>query len=304
MRRRAGGLAAAAVFGLSCLLGCQSSGFFEASAFRSTKYPYTIRYADPEERALLSSDWVVENYYADGSGKPTTSKMGRQYQKDREIELASGHTTVRSFDVYDVLLVHRASDAVIWLRSIPLSPRQSGLNLRVAAEQYAEGLSGSGFYATDLGPRRVEAQTYASHMTSGRPVMVAGLEAYEATLEVANVDQLKLDPAGRAAMIRVVFVRTPFTTDPHSEGSEKLPVMWMIGYANNPTDFEAQSADFVRFLGLIDANGSHGFTVLPPVPPPVPPAPAPVPAPPTTTWSVPPPAPAASSAAPPAPPPP
>ena len=84
MRLRAGGLAAAAVLGLACLLGCQSSGFFEASAFRSAKFPYTIRYADPEERALLSSDWVVENYYADVSGKPTTSKTGRQYQKDRE----------------------------------------------------------------------------------------------------------------------------------------------------------------------------------------------------------------------------
>ena len=115
---------------------------------------------------------------------------------------------------------------------------------------------------------------------------------------MANVNQLKLDPAGRAAMIRVVFVRTPFTTDLRGDDSQKLPVMWMIGYANNPTDFEAQSPDFVRFLGLIDQNGSHGFTVLPPVPPPVPAAPAPVPAPPTTTWSVP--APATSSSAPPA----
>jgi hypothetical protein len=300
-------VAAAAVLGLSCLLGCQSSGIFAPTAFRSARYPYTIRYADPEERALLSSDWVVENFYADASGKPTMSKTGREYRKDREIELASGRTTVRTFDVYDVLLVHRASDAVIWLRSIPLSPRQSSLNLRIAAEQYAEGLSGSGFYASDLGHRRVESQTYASHMLSGRPVTVAGLDAYEATLEVANVDQLKLDPASRAAMIRVVFVRTPFTSDAGGLDSEKLPVMWMIGYANNPVDFEAQSPDFVRFLGLIDANGSHGFTELPSVPPPPPPAPVPVPPPPPATWTVPvvpAPPPAASSAAPPGLPPP
>jgi hypothetical protein len=297
MPRRVWGVAASAVLGLASLLGCQSSGVFDRAAFRSAKYPYTIRYADPEERALLSSDWVVENYYADAAGKPTTSKSGRDYRKDREIELASGRTTTRTFDVYDVLLVHRASDAVIWLRSIPLSPRQASLDLRVAAEQYAEGLSGSGFYATDLGHRRVESQTYASHMLSGRPVTVAGLDAYEATLEVANVDQLKLDPASRAAMIRVVFVRTPFTAESHGVDSEKLPVMWMVGYANNPTDFEAQSPDFVRFLGLIDANGSHGFTVLPPVQPPAPQPPAPVPPPPPATWTVPP---AASSAAPPA----
>jgi hypothetical protein len=296
---------AVAAIGLMALMGCQSSGFFEATAFRSRVYPYTIRYADPEERALLSSDWVVENFYADASGKPTTSKTGRQYQKDREIELASGRTIVRAFDVYDVLLVHRASDAVIWLRSIPLSPRQAGLSLRVAAEQYAEGLSGSGFYATDLGQRRIESQTYASHMVAGRPVVVAGLEAFEATLEVANVDQLKLDPASRAAMIRVVFVRTPFTTETRGVDSDKLPVMWMIGYANNPVDFEAQSPDFVRFLGLIDANGSHGFKVLPPVPAPVPIAAPPAsaaPPPPPATWTVPPVSSSASPApAPPAP---
>jgi hypothetical protein len=300
MTRLRGVLSVVAV-GLAGVLGCQSSGFFEATAFRSRLYPYTIRYADPEDRALLSSDWVVENFYADATGKPTTSKTGRLYQKDREIELADGHTSRRTFDVYDVLLVHRASDAVIWMRSIPLSPRQSGLNLRVMAEQYAEGLSGSGFYATDLGHRMVESQTYASHMLTSRPVMVAGLEAFEATLEVANVDQLKLDPASRAALIRVVFVHTPFATETRGVDSEKLPVMWMIGYSNNPIDFEAQAPDFVRFLGLIDANGSHGFSVLPPVVPTAVPPPSAAPLPPPATWTLPPPA--ASTSAAPAPPP-
>jgi hypothetical protein len=271
MSRRTWGLgigaAALVVVGMA---GCQSSGMFDATAFHSRTYPYTIRYADPEEHALLSSDWVVENYYADASGKPTTSKRGRAYRKSRDIELADGHTVSRDFDVYDVMLVHRASDAVIWLRSIPLSPRQPGINLRVLAAEYADGMSGSGFYATDLGPARVESQTYASRVLTGQPVMVAGLEAYEATLEVANVDQLKLDPTSRAAMIRVVFVRTPFKTEA-SMNSDGLPVLWMIGYANNPVDFEAQAPDFTRFLGLVDANGSHGFTVLPPVPQAAPP---------------------------------
>lgn len=257
------GIGAAALV-LVGMAGCQSSGAFDATAFHSRTYPYTIRYADPEERALLSSDWIVENYYADATGKPTTSKRGRPYRRSRDIELSDGRTVSREFDVYDVLLVHRASDAVIWMRSVPMSPRQAGLNLRVMATEYAAGLSGSGFYPTDLGRPGVESQTYASHVLSGRPVMVAGLEAFEATVEVANVDQLKLDPSSRAAMVRVVFVRTPFK----SEGGldEPLPVMWMIGYANNPADFDAQAPDFTRFLGLVDANGSHGFTVLPPVP--------------------------------------
>ncbi len=280
------GAAALVVVGMA---GCRSSGVFDATAFHSSTYPYTIRYADPEEHALLSSDWVVENYYADATGKPTTSKRGWAYRKSRDIELSDGHVVSREFDVYDVMLVHRASDAVIWLRSIPLSPRQPGINLRVLASEYAEGISGSGFYPTDLGRAHVESQTYASHVLTGQPVTVAGLEAYEATIEVANVDQLKLDPSSRAAMIRVVFVRTPFKTEP-SMNSEGLPVLWMIGYANNPVDFEAQAPDFTRFLGLVDANGSHGFTVLPPVPSASPPAPPSASAAPVTfpsTWTTP-----------------
>jgi len=258
-------MAVAVVAAVVGVAGCESSGVFDGTAFHSRVYPYTIRYADPEEHALLSSDWVVENYYADATGKPTTSKRRGEYRKLRDIELTSGSTTEQYVDVYDVMLEHRASDAVIWMRSIPMSPRQPRLDLRVVAGEYAERLSGSGFFATDLGRARVESQTYASRLMSGRPVVVAGLEGYEATIEVANVDQLKLDPSSRVAMVRVVFVHTPFTSPTRSD-SDKLPIMWMIGYANNPTDFEAQAPDFTRFLGLIDTNGSHGFTVLPPVP--------------------------------------
>jgi hypothetical protein len=253
----AGLLAAAMAF-----VGCRyRSGVFDATSFKSRLYPYTVHYGDPDQHALISQDWVVENYLSDSDGRPTTPKQTKTYQKVLDLELANGQTVNESFDVYDLLLVHSASDAEIWLRAIPISPRRSGRSLHVVAEQYAEGLSGSGFFKSDLGRIAVESQTYAGHVLASRPVTVAGLEALETTVEVANVDQLRLDPKSRSAQIRVVFVRTPFTTKSEYP-TRRVPIMLMIGYANNPTDFDAQSADFDRFLGLIEVNGSRGFQVL------------------------------------------
>jgi hypothetical protein len=255
-------LGALAVVAIAGWVGCRASGSFDASGYHNALAAYTVRYAEPAERSLLSSDWVVENFYSDDKGAPTQAKIEPHLKRDVKVELADGSTSTLSLDLYDLKLVHKASDAVIWLRSIPLSPRQPNVALRVLADEYAESISGAGFFASDLGTRHVESRTYASHVLSGRPVQVAGLEAYETTIEVANVDQLKLDPASRVAMVRVVLVRTPLWIWTPTQ-AVKLPLLWMVGYANNPIDFEPQSGDFVRFLGLIDQNGSHGFSVFP-----------------------------------------
>jgi hypothetical protein len=246
---------------LFVLSACEPATF-GVDGFHSAQFPYSVRYSDPGARTLLSSDWIVENYYSDSHGAPTKPKEDDDYAKEREIELEGGHTTKLTFDVYDVLLAHKSSDAKIWVRSIPYSPRQAQRSLRLVAEDYAEALSGAGFYASDLGRVKVQSKQYASHVVGGRDAKLAGLPAYDATIEVANVDQLKLDPKSRSEMIRVVFVRTDFTY-PVRRVDSTLPVMLMIGYSNAPSDFAAQSADFERFLALIGTGGKYGLEVEP-----------------------------------------
>ena len=258
--------------GVVLLASCTSSGVFSKDAFHNKVYPYTIGYTDPKDRSILGPDWLVENYFSNDDGVPTGQKTDDGYRKDREIELANGEKTLTTVDVFDVLLAHKTSSGIIWLRTIPVSPRAQARNLRVVAEEYAEALSGRGFFARDLGRFEVSAKEFASRFIEGHEAVLAGMPAYDATIEVANVDQLKLDSTNRVCRIRVVFARTPFNLPRDRPTGDDLPVQLMAGYVNNPTDFDREAPAFEKFLGLLETGGMHGLKSLQPASPAAPPA--------------------------------
>lgn len=248
---------AALVGGLATLASCSAPALFRPEGYFNKVHEYSVRYSDPAHHAFLSADWVVDNYYTDTNGSPTSRKNGDAYRRPRKLEFDDGSVVEDAIDLFDLKLVHKRTNAVIWLRTIPVTPREGERNLRVIAQDYAEGLSGTGFFATDTRPIKVGAQQFATRIVEAREGMLDGFQAYDATIEIANVDQLRLDPKTRSGIIRVVFARTPFQVGFGSGGStglHRVPVILMAGYYNNPTDYAAQLPEFERFLSLFDAR--------------------------------------------------
>jgi hypothetical protein len=222
-----------------------------------------IRYADPARKEILSEDWRVDNFELSSDGSPKRPKNGPKYKGTRDVDdgEGSGDLLHEDFYVFDLELVHRSSGGVIWARTIPLPPALTDTNLRVLMDDYAAALSGTGFFASDVvsagGNAVAKAQEFATKVVQAKQTSVAGHDAYDATIELANVDQIKLDPNRREAIGRIVLVRTDYFNESlarrhlNDEHKVRRRIVMMLGYSNNPTDFPAQLPDFERFISQI-----------------------------------------------------
>lgn len=234
------------------LVACVKEGAFRDDAFYSPTMSYTLPYRDAASRTFVSPEWALDNFAVDRAGRPSAPKSGPDWRRDYEFELDDGRRFTESVDLYDLRFVHVRTNARIWLRSVPVSALAAERDLQGVAADYAEGLSGTGFFAVDAGSIKVGAQQFATKIVKARAGTLGADPAYDVTIELANLDQLRLDPKARSALVRVVFARTKlvYQTRAFAGHKTRLPVRWMIGYVNSPADFERQQPEFEAFLAL------------------------------------------------------
>jgi hypothetical protein len=244
---------------LSLLVGCATgNGSFREDGFHHADYPYIIRYSSPATREFVSSEWRIDNYVLGDDGRPKSAKNVAPYYGTQSVDL-DGDGKPEKDDVYffDLKLDDKKTSATIWVQTIPLGPNEAERDLRVLMDEYVEGVSGTGFYA--VGPiwpddkREVRLKSYAAKVTESAPAKVSGLEAFQATIELANLDQMKLDPQSRSSIARVLLVRTGYMKawDMPSK-VVKVHTCMRIGYEARPQDFQAGIPDFEKFLELFD----------------------------------------------------
>jgi hypothetical protein len=129
-------------------------------------------------------------------------------------------------------------------------PNRSGTAAVFAESTPPKPLSIRSPLLTPSKSKEVHAQTFTTKIVDEHPTTVAGFEAYDATIELANVDELKLDPASRSSKLRVVFVRTPYTRKLFATKGA-VPQLLILGYSVAPRDFDASLPDFNRFVASI-----------------------------------------------------
>ncbi len=248
------------------------AGSFAPDRFAHNEYPYEVHYVEDGPKNLLGEDWRLDNYVWT-RGTPTDEKRGREYFVTREYDLDDdGDADVRRDEpYYDLLLEHRRKDAVIWLRSVPISNDDREKDLSVFARNYVEAASGSTSALVRFGldgPVRGAGKRLASRVLSQAGCSIALSPAYRVDFEVANVDQRDLTPGARWTRNRVVLLRTPFRHVPSPEEHKDIsvPVVMLAGLRAAPEDFEALSADFDRLLDrIVIAESDYELTQASPV---------------------------------------
>jgi hypothetical protein len=272
-----GGWAAVALLLAGC--GTQLPGVVSADGYASGRYPLAVRkgYDAPAAAGLMSEGWKLDNFNDD------EPKGGEAYRTTIRID-ANGDGDFEQQEegpAFELRFVHLRHAGVVWLRTVPVSADLAKKDLRVLTDGYVEALAGGQYESTELDRSSVTTveKRFASTLLSAEPCQLATQECEAATIELANVDQLKLDPKYRSNKLMVVITRTPFVYWPRMRRSHH-PVYLVAGYSNQPGQFEAGLPDFLGFLQHIDITGSRGFqTTAPPTPAGVAPAPAVVPAP-------------------------
>jgi hypothetical protein len=251
------------VLALPLAAGCATgNGSFKADGFHHNDYPYVVHYGTPAAREFLGPDWRIDNYIVSSDGSPGQAKTAAGYRGIQELDL-DGDGKPDNTEVYyfDLKLANRKTSAVIWIQAIPLGQEESERNLRVLMDHYVEAIAGTGLYAlkyqehdTDRDAlKQVRARTYAAKVVDSKETKVKNLEAFEATIELANLDQLRFDPSHRASVARVILVRTDYFKDWVIDAKDmRTRAVLRVGYEADPQDFQAGMPDFERFLSLLE----------------------------------------------------
>jgi hypothetical protein len=123
-------------------------------------------------------------------------------------------------------------------------------------------------------PQIVVEHRHAAVVLDEGPAVVAGQPAYAATIEVANIDEVRVAPGARTSRIQLVLLRAPHDEiyEPiRNEPMRHYPVVLLAGYSNMPADFAKGLEDFHGLLRKMAIGGKTGLSLelspAPPVPP-------------------------------------
>jgi hypothetical protein len=245
--------------------GCvKAPGAFLPDGFHDEGLPIAVRYTSPGARDFLGPDWRVDNFIVRDDGSIGAPKSTPEYVMDREVDVdGDGKPETESGFVYELKLANRVTTASIWVQTVTLSMQDKDRSLESFLDDFVEGLSGTGIYRVSVRiPKKVGAtKTYGARVVDSKAGKTGGFDSLDATIELVNLDQLKVDPNTKSSIGRVVFVRTDY---PHQfkiggrHDNNETRVMTVIGCESNPRDFEAANADFARFLGNVElGQASH-----------------------------------------------
>jgi hypothetical protein len=284
-------------------------GGFAAKGYTSG-YGYDVAYRAGTQ-FLLPTPWNIDNYRLD-TGKwvrkdvaPYVTKYTFDDDDDGKID-----KTLNTF-TYALRYEHSVHSGVIWLRNLPTSGKLRSKDLRILMQGYINEITAATYetvrFAESTMPVVVEHRQAAVIVEEG-PANVAGRPAYAATIDVADVDQIKLAPGARTRRVQLVLMRAPqdekveYEVDDindkikkknnESEPPKKVinyPVIVLAGYSNMPMDFPAALSEFHDLLRRLTIDGRSGLTLnmVPADPPVAPSAPVQTSAPQATSATVP-----------------
>jgi hypothetical protein len=257
-------------FAFAAVACVEASGTFSADGYRNAEFPYGVRYAQPTAKDFLGPDWRIDNYYLQDDGTIGSPKTTSEYVGTEAVDLrGDGRLTRWRANYFDLKLDNRKTSGVIWVQHIQLGRNDADRNLRNLFDDYAEALSGSGFFAA-VRNGQIRAKTYAAKIVEGKDTTLGGHPAYDVRLELANLDQVRLDPSARTALIRVVLIKTDYVYHWTSATTTEVPmdshVLLRVGYSARPSDFDAGLPDFERFLTLLQFDALKADAGPPPEP--------------------------------------
>jgi|GEM_PF-2425236 len=238
---------------------------------------YNLKVSALPDGQLLPPNWKLDNLVKRSrKGRVTNDKEADRTKTWFEDKKGEDYETTYRLDgdgdgeyeteadepAYELKYVHTAHDGEIFLRAVPLSGDESQKRLKVLMARYVEAAAGAGYRVVPVGQNSsvLIERRYAASVTQEGDARLAGNDAYYAHLEIANMDQVKLDPNARRTHVELILRHTTFKyKKKHRGGTGEYPVLLIAGYANQPEEFEEGRADFLSFLKRLKVNGGSGL---------------------------------------------
>ncbi len=252
---------------LACAVGlsgaCSSiDSQFQTVGFRDRTFGFRVAYVDAAARALMGPDWMLDNFVFNDDGTPQAEKTAERYLTTLSFDVdGDGEMdTDRELRLYELRFVHRRDGGVLWMRTIPVADRFAQTELRLLGHDYVEEVAGGDYYAVRFAGRDlVEDVRFATAIVEEGELTVDGHPAYRVTFDVANVDQIRLDPDSRTARVRLVLIRPPYRSRVSvARDTHDYATLVAVGYSNAPEYFDAHTAELDDFLSRLVLVPSPG----------------------------------------------
>ena len=246
------------------VVGCGANkNVFTANAFHQGRYEYDVAYQDVAAQRLLPEDWRIDNYYSRANDPTLRPKTFGKYETEVEFDVdGDGHCEAKeTLSTFDLRFENRHSAGVIWLRSVPIDETDRDKELRVLMRNAVDSVAGAEYVYWRVGDRVFGVGEHlVAQQLDVLSATVAGREAYVSTIELASVDQLKLNERRRLRNVRLVMIRSGFSHELSGYGVEKkFPVIIVAGLSDLPEYFERDLPAFQQFIGQITIGGIKGY---------------------------------------------
>ncbi len=250
---------------------------FGANGFEASSAGYHIRpLAGAQAGTVLPPVWQLDNFYLDPTTHAFAPKPAPEYRITYELDGdGDGITELREpAALYDLRFIHAQFQAALWVRAFPVARALQSLDLDVLLKDYVIEVSHVGAEAVRFDQRvNEEKPRYATHITRETVGKLAGLDAVDADVEVADREQLALNQTTSWRRMRLILARGPALHETRSGAS--FPVVIVLAYASFPEHFVDVQADFEDFLarfsvgqasGFVAVAWPHGWPIAPPLP--------------------------------------
>lgn len=263
----------AALFCLVLFAACHPTvGVFSPTGYVAPKYHYVVHYAVPAQDLLMPADWQIDNLY--GKGTHLSAKTGSDYQAKLFLDLNQNgvEQKVGTVQIYDLRFTNRRTAGVISLRTFPIDLDEKDKELRVLLDTLVENMSGGSYDTVQLQGNLYladEQHHYAAKILKSGAAVLGGQPAYYATIDISNLDRLRVNPKAVDERDMLVLVGSGYRYDYGTRQQiTHFPVLMLATYRNSPADFTASLPEFIAFLGRIQIRNRIGFKMLQPSPPP------------------------------------
>jgi hypothetical protein len=194
--------------------GCATSGgMFNEAGYRQVAFGYQVAFRDAKAKAFAGADWQLDSHRHDKISGQIEEKDGNDYVAVREEDLNQdgniGFGERSEEPIYDLKLLNKKNNGVIWAKAHPFLPETAETDIEVILDNYVDSLAGHGRYAQGnlFGIERSKVRNYTTYLVGKRIEKIGSRDALVGTIEIAEVDRLKADPAHRSGVIKLALVK-------------------------------------------------------------------------------------------------
>jgi hypothetical protein len=234
------------------------------------QYAYAVDYSDKEQRVFVSPQWHVDNWVYDELSQGMSRRSGPEFEGEIFSDFdENGDIETEQNYFLDLEMRHLQNDGRIWVHSRALAKNEEQTDLNIVLEEYADRLSGAELQNVLRGTRtKNSVHTYATHIESKDRVQFGPYDALIATVTVANLEQLRLNPAHRYGVITILLVKIAgkFVHYLNRGTYEADKGLLTIGLFSLPEYYNENLPDFYTFLNQFSFQGVQVAPLTPPVP--------------------------------------